>query len=187
MQARSRFYLRFIVWRRRAEYPKAMSFLVGSGGVPPRKFFKINMRWDTICCILRDNFKKCYSGILFSNNTPCSLSYSVLRQGILTSCALTSSRLDDFFQYSYLYPVMITIFLGEAGYFFGGRKLLPLKYLRLNPAKKTEKQKNWSWTLPFLETNSNYGLALEKSARHFNLSTVITICWMTLQCGVVPQ
>ena len=187
MQARSRFYLRFIVWRRRAEYPKAMSFLVGSGGVPPRKFFKINMRWDTICCILWDNFKKCYSGILFLNNTPCSLSYSVLRQGILTSCALTSSRLDDFFQHSYLYPVMITIFLGEAGYFFGGRKLLPLKYLRLNPAKKTEKQKNWSWTLPFLETNSNYGLTLEKSARHFNLSTVITICWMTLQCGVVLQ
>ena len=174
MQARSRFYLRFIVWRRRAEYPKVMSFLVGSGGVPPRKFFKINMRWDTICCILRDNFKKCYSGILFLNNTPCSLSYSVLRQGILTSCALTSSRLDDFFQYSYLYPVMITIFLGGGWVFFWGRKLLPLKYLRLNPAKKTE-------------TNSNYGLALEKSARHFNLSTVITICWMTLQCGVGRQ
>ena len=35
MQARSRFYLRFIVWRRRAEYPKVMSFVVGSGGVPP--------------------------------------------------------------------------------------------------------------------------------------------------------
>ena len=30
------------------------------------------------------------------HNPPCSLSYSVLRQGILTSCALTSSRLDDF-------------------------------------------------------------------------------------------
>ena len=29
-------------------------------------------------------------------NPPCSLSYSVLRQGILNSCALTSSRLDDF-------------------------------------------------------------------------------------------
>ena len=28
---------------------------------------------------------------------PCSLSYSVLRQGILASCALTPSRLDDFF------------------------------------------------------------------------------------------
>ena len=29
-------------------------------------------------------------------NTPCSLSCSVLRQGILISCALTSLRLDDF-------------------------------------------------------------------------------------------
>lgn len=28
-------------------------------------------------------------------NTPCSLAYSVLRQGILTSCALISSRLND--------------------------------------------------------------------------------------------
>ena len=141
MQARSRFYLRFIVWRRRAEYPKVMSFLVGSGGVPPRKFFKINMRWDTICCILRDNFKKCYSGILFSNNTPCSLSYSVLRQGILTSCALTSSRRDDFFQYSYLYPVMITIFLGEAGYFFGGGSFYPSNTLDWTLQKRLKSRK----------------------------------------------
>ena len=141
MQARSRFYLRFIVWRRRAEYPKVMSFLVGSGGVPPRKFFKINMRWDTICCILRDNFKKCYSGILFSNNTPCSLSYSVLRQGILTSCALTSSRLDDFFQYSYLYPVMITIFLGEAGYFWGGGSFYPSNTLDWTLQKRLKSRK----------------------------------------------
>ena len=37
-------------------------------------------------------------------------------------CATTSSRLDDFFRYSYLYTVMITIFLGV--------KLLPLKYPR---------------------------------------------------------
>ena len=41
----------------------------------------------------------------------------MIRCGILTSRALTSSRLDDFFQYSYLYSVMITI------YFFGGGKL----------------------------------------------------------------
>ena len=195
MQARSRFYLRVIVWRRRSEYPKVMSFLMGSGGVPSRNFFKINMCWYTICCIWRDNFKKCYSGILFLNNTPCSLSYSVLRQGILTSCALTSSRLDDFFQYS-IYIILIpcndnNIFGGGwvflFFFFLGGGKLLPLKYPRVNPSKKTEKQKNWSWTLPFLQTNSNYGLALEKSARHFNLSTVITICWVTLQCGVVLQ
>ena len=64
------------------------------------------------------------------------ISYSVLRQGILTSCALTSSRLDDFFRYSYLYTVMITKFCGEAGRFFfsggggGGGELLPLKYPR---------------------------------------------------------
>ena len=51
-------------------------------------------------------------------------------QGILTSCALTSSRLDDFS--SYLYTEMITIYLGGgAGHFFffgGGGKLLPLNY-----------------------------------------------------------
>ena len=35
---------------------------------------------------------------------------------------VTSSRLDDFFQYSYTYTVMITIFLRG--------KLLPLKYPR---------------------------------------------------------
>ena len=40
----------------------------------------------------------------------------MIRRGILTSRALTSSRLDDFFQYSYLYSVMITNI-----YFLGGR------------------------------------------------------------------
>ena len=72
---------------------------------------------------------KCYSGILFVNNTPCSLSNSVLRRGILTSRALTSSRLDDFFQYSYLYSVTITTFF----FFFflgGGGELIPQKYPR---------------------------------------------------------
>ena len=82
--------------------PSATSLLGG-----PRKLFEKNMRWDAIWCILRHNFQKCYSGISFNfsvaitfwqcYNTPCSSSYSVLRQGILTtSCALTTSRLDDF-------------------------------------------------------------------------------------------
>ena len=58
----------------------------------------------------------------------------MIRRGILTSRALTSSRLDDFFQYSYLYSVMITIYFflgGKLGIFLGG-KLLPLKYPRKN-------------------------------------------------------
>ena len=50
------------------------------------------------------------------------MTYSVLRQGILTLCALTSSCLDDFADIVTLYTVMITIFLGG--------KLLPLKYPR---------------------------------------------------------
>ena len=44
-----------------------------------RKFFEMNMRRDAIWCI------------------QCILRHDcVLRQGILSSCALTSSRLDDF-------------------------------------------------------------------------------------------
>ena len=39
------FYLGFIVWRRSTEWPKATTFLGGSGG----------MLW----CILRPNFEKC--------------------------------------------------------------------------------------------------------------------------------
>ena len=53
---------------------------------------------DEIWCILRYNFEKCYS-----------------------VCTNLVSRLDDFFRYSYLYTVMITIFWGgwggEAGHF----------------------------------------------------------------------
>ena len=65
----SGFYLGFIVWGRSPEWPMASSFLGGSGGMLPRKFFEMKMRWDAIWCILRLNFEK---------------------------CALTSSRLDDF-------------------------------------------------------------------------------------------
>ena len=69
-----KFYLGFIVWGRSPGWPKATSFLGGSGGMPPRKFFEMNMRWDAIWYILRHN--------------------CVLGQGILTSRALTgSSRL----------------------------------------------------------------------------------------------
>ena len=55
------------------------------------------------------------------------LSHSVLRRGIRTSCALTSSRLDDFFWYSYLYTVMITIFFGGGSWAFlwGGEACTP--------------------------------------------------------------
>ena len=65
----------------------------------PRKFFEMNMRRDAIWCTLRPNFEK---------------------------CALTLSRLDDFFDNSYLYTVMITIFFGggEAGH-FGGEASTP--------------------------------------------------------------
>ena len=61
----SGFYLGFIIWGRGPEWPKATSFLGGSGGMLLRKFFEMNMRWDTIWCILRPNFEKCYNGILF--------------------------------------------------------------------------------------------------------------------------
>ena len=62
------------------------------------------------------------------------MSYSVLRQGILTSCALTSSRMDNFSDtvtYILQQYLTITIFFfwgGGAGRF--GGELLPLKYLR---------------------------------------------------------
>ena len=48
---------------------------------------------DEIWCILRYNFEKCYS-----------------------VCTNLVWRLDDFFRYSYLYTVMITIFLGGGGW-----------------------------------------------------------------------
>ena len=86
------FYLGFIVWGRSTKWPKATNFLAGSGGMPPGKFFKwicpvmqSSAFWDTI---LRNVTVVFY---FFS-----SLSYSVLRQGILTSCVLTLSHLDDF-------------------------------------------------------------------------------------------
>ena len=72
-----KFYLGFIVWGRSPKWSKATSFLGGSGGMLPRKRFEMNMRLEAIWCTLRHN--------------------CVLRQGILTSRALTgSSRLDDF-------------------------------------------------------------------------------------------
>ena len=38
------FYLGFTVWGRSLERPKTTSFLGGSGGMPPRKIFEMNMR-----------------------------------------------------------------------------------------------------------------------------------------------
>ena len=63
-------------------------------GMPPRKFFEMNMRWDAICCILRP-FSEMLQWYFILKirilHVPC-----YIRQRILTSCALTSSRLDDF-------------------------------------------------------------------------------------------
>ena len=123
MQARSRFLSRIYCLEEKCQVAEGHEVPRGVWGYVLRKFFEMNMCWDTICCILRDNFMKCYSGILFVNNTPCSLSNSVLRRGILTSRALTSSRLDDFFQYSYLYSVTITTFFFF--FFWGGGTSTP--------------------------------------------------------------
>ena len=100
------FYLGFIFWGRSLEWPKATSFLGGSGGKPPQKFFKMNMHWDAIWCILRHIFEKCYS---VCND-------------------LVVSRW--FFQYSYLYTVVIIFFFGGGKLGILGGKLLPLKYPR---------------------------------------------------------
>ena len=60
------------------------------------------------------------------NNTPCSLSYSVIRQGILNEFVLTSSRLDDFSDLvTYIYTVMITRFFWEEGENFEGEASTP--------------------------------------------------------------
>ena len=88
------FYLGFIVWGRRPEWAKATSFLGG-----PRTFN------NSICAEMQ-------SGAFWD---------SILRN--VTVCALTSSRLNVFFWYSYLiYTEMITdnVFWGEAGHFFWG-------------------------------------------------------------------
>ena len=66
------FYLGFMVWRRSPEWPKAMSFPGGSGGMPPRNFLK----W--ICAEMQ-------SGAFWD---------SILRN--VTVFALTSSCPDDF-------------------------------------------------------------------------------------------
>ena len=81
------FYLGFIVWGRSSEWPKATIFLGGSGGKPPRKLFEMIMRWGAIWCILRHNFEN----------------VSVCKDLVAFGWSL---------QYSYLYTVMITIFLG---------------------------------------------------------------------------
>ena len=49
----SGFYLRFIVWERSPEWPKALSFLGGSEGMLPRQCVDMNMCLDAIWCILK--------------------------------------------------------------------------------------------------------------------------------------
>ena len=95
------FYLGFIVWGRSPEWPKATSFLAGSGGMtPPENFLNEH--------VLRCNlvhFEKYYN--------------------VCTD--LVGS--GWFFRYSYLYIVIIAIFLrGKLSILRG--KLLPLKYPR---------------------------------------------------------
>ena len=91
----SGFYLRFIFWGRSPDWPKATIFLGGSRDKHPREFFEMDMHWDAICCILRHNFEKCYA--------------------VCDDLVMS----EWFFQYSYLYTVVITIFFwGEAGHSF---------------------------------------------------------------------
>ena len=113
------FYLGFIVWGWSPEWPKAMSFLGGAGGLLPRKFLEMNMRWDGIWCILRPNFEKCYSGILF--------------------CFLVVIT----FWYSYLYTVMITIFFGGTPGILGGGSFYPLNTLDRTLVKEIAVKKKW--------------------------------------------
>ena len=97
-------------WGEKFRVAERQEFPLGAGGgsIPLRNVLKricAEMQsgafWDTT------DFEKCYSGILFHflvfitfwqcYNNPCSFS-SILREGILTSCALTSSRLDKFIE-----------------------------------------------------------------------------------------
>ena len=89
------FYLGFIVWGRSPEWPKATRFVGGPGACCPGNFLK----W--ICAEMQ-------SGAFWD---------TIL--GKVTVCALTSSRLDDFFD--------IVTYGNDNNIFLGG-KLIPLKY-----------------------------------------------------------
>ena len=91
---------------------------------PPEIFFETSMRWDAIWCILTHNFEKCYSGILFYLLVVIMFLVIIVSLGREFFMCTNVVASGWCFQYSYLYTVMITIFLG-----WGGRKLLPLKYL----------------------------------------------------------
>ena len=80
---------------------------VAKGDRPPRGVRPNPPPPDKNWCILRHNFEKCYC--------------------VCTNLELVTSWW--FFGYSYLYTVMITIFLGGKLGILGG-KLLPLKYPR---------------------------------------------------------
>ena len=63
--------------------------------------------------------------------------------------ALTSSRLDDFFRYDYLYTVMITIFLVEKlGIVGGGGSFYPSNILDRTLANRSSN----NWVLSSLNT-----------------------------------
>ena len=83
----------------KSQVAEGPSFLGGSGGMVPWKFFEMNMRWDAIWCILRHNFEKC-----------CSLCTALAVSGW-------------FFRYSYLYSVMITIWAFWGGSFYPSNTL----------------------------------------------------------------
>ena len=74
------FYLGFIIIL--GELPR------GGLGACPQFFFKMNMHWGAIRCILRHNFEKCYS-----------VCTDLIPSGW-------------FFRYSYLYTVILTVFFG---------------------------------------------------------------------------
>ena len=84
------------------------------------------MRWDGIWCILRHNFEKCYSGILFYLLVVIMFLVIIVSLGREFFMCTNVVASGWCFQYSYLYTVMITIFFWGGG---GGGKLLSLKYL----------------------------------------------------------
>ena len=97
----SGFYLGFIFWGRIPDWPKATSFLGRSRDKHTREFFEMNMHWDAIWFILRHNFEKCYS---------------VCHDLVMS---------EWFFQYSYLYTVVITIFFWRGSWASLGGSFYP--------------------------------------------------------------
>jgi len=101
---------RIYCWGRSSEWQKATSFLEGSGGMPPRKFFEMNIRWDAIWSSLRHNFETMFV-ILY---VPCHI-VSLDREYLLHVHWMHVAS-GWFLRYSYFYTVMMTIyFRGKLG------------------------------------------------------------------------